>query len=442
MHLLRRRTELGLILVVVLITAGAYALAGLGKNSEMPANIGPFLGVILGLLVAAHIAVRKLAPNADGILLPLAALLNGVGYVFIVRLDEAQDEGGQLAGLQSLWTAVGIGAFILTLIVVRRTRDLERYRYTFAVIGILLLVLPLVPVIGRTINGSRIWISVGPVNFQPGEAAKIVLAIFFAGYLVEKRELLALSTFRLGPFHLPDPKYLGPVVLAWGASLVVMTLEKDLGSSLLFFVLFVVMLWVATGRTTYVTVGTSLFAMGALFAYTQFSHVQDRVEIWLDPWPVSKDEGFQVVEASFALADGGIAGTGIGLGTPTRIPEVETDFIFAAIGEELGLLGGTAILCAYILMVGAGLRIALRADSAFDTLLATGLTTLLGIQAFIIIGGVTRVLPLTGVTLPFVSYGGSSLVLNYVLLALVLRISDNSVKPATTTGGGAEVTAA
>ncbi|WP_436794207.1 FtsW/RodA/SpoVE family cell cycle protein [Actinospongicola halichondriae] len=438
MHLLRRRTELGLILVVVLITAGAYALAGLGKNAEMPANIGPFLGVILALLVAAHIAVRKLAPNADGILLPLAALLNGVGYVFIVRLDEAQEDGGRLAGLQSLWTAVGIGAFIATLILVRRARDLERYRYTFAVVGIVLLVLPLVPVIGRTINGSRIWISLGPVNFQPGEPAKVVLAIFFAGYLVEKRELLALSTFRLGPLHLPDPKYLGPVVLAWGASLVVMTFEKDLGSSLLFFFLFVVMLWVATGRTTYVTVGTSLFAMGAFFAYSQFSHVRDRVEIWLNPWPVAKAEGFQVVEASFALADGGLAGTGIGLGTPTRIPEVETDFIFAAIGEELGLLGGTAILCAYILMVGAGLRIALRADSAFDTLLATGLTTLLGIQAFIIIGGITRVLPLTGVTLPFVSYGGSSLVLNYVLLALLLRISDNSVKP---TGGARQMEA-
>ncbi len=427
-HLLRRRTELGLILVVVLITSGAYALAGLGKNSEMPANVGPFLGVILALLVAAHIGVRKLAPNADGILLPLAALLNGLGYVFIVRLDEAQEDGGRLAGLQSVWTAVGIAAFIATLILVRRARDLERYRYTFAAIGIVLLVLPLFPVIGRTINGSRIWISVGAVNFQPGEAAKIVLAIFFAGYLVEKRELLALSTFRIGPLHLPDPKYLGPVALAWGASLVVMTLEKDLGSSLLFFFLFVVMLWVATGRTTYLTVSTGLFAAGSFFAYSQFSHVRDRVEVWLNPWPVSKAEGFQVVEASFALADGGIAGTGIGLGTPTRIPEVETDFIFAAIGEELGLLGGTAVLCAYLLMVGAGLRIALRADSAFDTLLATGLTTLLGIQAFIIIGGITRVLPLTGVTLPFVSYGGSSLVLNYVLLALLLRISDNSVK--------------
>ncbi len=433
MILLRRRTELGLIVVGALITAGAYALAGLGREAEIPANIGPFLGIILGLLVAAHIAVRRLAPDADGILLPLAALLNGIGYVFIVRLDETPGEGGGgLAGLQSMWTAVGIGAFIATLLLVRRSRDLERYRYTFALIGLGLLMLPLLPVVGRTINGSRIWVSLGPVNFQPGEAAKIILAIFFAGYLVERRELLALSTFRLGPLHLPDPKHLGPIAVAWAVSLAVMFFEKDLGSSLLFFVLFVVMLWVATGRATYLTLGSTMFLAGASFAYTQFTHVQDRVEVWLDPWPKAREEGYQIVEASFALADGGIAGTGIALGTPTRIPEVETDFIFAAIGEELGLLGATAVLCAYVLMVGAGLRIAIRADSPFDTLLATGLTTLLGVQAFIIIGGITRTLPLTGVTLPFVSYGGSSLVLNYVLLALLLRVSDNSAAPART----------
>ncbi|HEX4903367.1 MAG TPA: FtsW/RodA/SpoVE family cell cycle protein [Acidimicrobiales bacterium] len=426
MIVLRRRTELGLIVVGALITAGAYALAGLGRDAEIPANIVPFLGVVLGMLVAAHVAVRRLAPDADGILLPLAGLLNGIGYVFIVRLDEAQTDTGRLAGLQAMWTAVGIGAFIATLLVIRRSRDLERYRYTFAAMGLGLLLLPLLPVIGRTINGSRIWISLGPLNFQPGEAAKIVLAIFFAGYLVERRELLALSTFRIGPLHLPDPKHLGPILVAWLVSLGVMTLQRDLGSSLLFFVLFVVMLWIATGRTTYLTVGGSLFLLGAAFAYTQFSHVRDRVEIWLDPWPVARGAGYQIVEASFALADGGIAGTGIALGTPTRIPEVETDFIFAAIGEELGLLGATAVLCAFLLMVGAGLRIALRAGSAFDTLLAAGLTTLLGVQAFIIIGGITRTLPLTGVTLPFVSYGGSSLVLNYVLLALLLRISDAS----------------
>jgi len=427
---LRRRTELGLIVVGALVTAGAYALAGLGRDAEIPANLVPFLGVVLGMLVAAHLAVRRLAPDADGILLPLAALLNGIGYVFIVRLDEAQEDGGRLAGLQVVWTVVGILAFVATLAVVRRSRSLERYRYTFAALGLGLLVLPLLPVIGRTINGSRIWVSLGPLNFQPGEAAKIVLAIFFAGYLVERRELLALSSWRLGPLHLPDPKHLGPVLLAWLVSLGVMTLQRDLGSSLLFFVLFVVLLWLATGRTTYLTVGATLFLVGAAFAYTQFSHVRDRVEIWLDPWPVAQGAGYQVVEASFALADGGIAGTGIALGTPTRIPEVETDFIFAAIGEELGLLGATAVLCAYLLMVGAGLRTAVRASSAFDTLLAAGLTTLLGVQAFIIIGGITRTLPLTGVTLPFVSYGGSSLVMNYVLLALLLRISDSSANTA------------
>ncbi len=437
MIVLRRRTELGLIVVGALITSGAYALAGLGRDAEIPANLVPFLGMVLGLLVAAHLAVRRLAPDADGILLPLAALLNGIGYVFIVRLDEAQSDGGRLAGLQAMWTAIGIGAFIATLLFVRRSRSLERYRYTFAAIGLVLLLLPLLPVVGRTINGSRIWISIGPANFQPGEAAKIVLAIFFAGYLVERRELLALSTFRLGPLHLPDPKHLGPILLAWGISLAVMTLQKDLGSSLLFFVLFVVMLWVATGRTTYLTLGGTLFLAGATFAYSQFSHVRDRVEVWLDPWPVAADEGYQIVEASYALADGGIAGTGLALGTPTRIPEVETDFIFAAIGEELGLLGAAAVLCAYLLMVGAGLRVALRADSAFDTLLATGLTTLLGVQTFIIIGGITRTLPLTGVTLPFVSYGGSSLVMNYVLLALLLRISDNSVAAQSTARAGA-----
>lgn len=426
MIVLRRRTELGLLVVGALVTAGAYALAGLARDAEIPANLLPFLGIILGLLLAAHLAVRRLAPDADGTLLPVAGLLNGIGYVFIVRLDEAQEGGGGLAGLQAMWTAVGIGAFIATLVVVRRSRDLQRYRYTFAAVGLGLLVLPLLPVIGRTINGSRIWISLGPLNFQPGEAAKIVLALFFAGYLVERRELLALSSVRIGPLHLPDPKHLGPILVAWLVSLGVMTLQRDLGSSLLFFVLFIVMLWVATGRSTYLTVGSTLFLAGAAFAYSQFSHVRDRVEVWLDPWPEARAAGYQVVESAFAFADGGIAGTGIGLGTPTRIPEVETDFIFAAIGEELGLLGATAVLCAYVLMVGAGLRIALRAEAAFDTLLATGLTTLLGVQAFIIIGGITRTLPLTGVTLPFVSYGGSSLVLNYVLLALLLRISDDA----------------
>jgi peptidoglycan glycosyltransferase len=417
----RRNTELGLIILAVIVTAGLYILASFARDASLPVNIGPFLVVVLGLLCAAHLANRRLAPNADGILLPVAGLLNGIGYVFIARLDE------DLAGLQATWTAIGIGAYIATLVVIRRTRVLERYRYTFMLAGIVLLLLPLAPVVGRSINGARIWVSFGPVNFQPGEFAKLALAIFFAGYLVEKRELLAVATWRVGPVSLPDPKHLGPVLVAWGFSLLVMITQKDLGSSLLFFAVFLVMLWVATERASYLVFGFGLFAVGAYVSWTQFTHVQERVTNWIDPWSDFDGKGFQIAQAMFAFSWGGVSGTGIGLGSQVRIPERETDFIFAVIGEELGLLGSTIIVAAYLLMVGAGLRVAIRTQAPFDKLLATGLTTLIGVQAFIIIGGVTRLLPLTGITLPFVSYGGSSLVSNYVLLALLIRISDRGV---------------
>jgi len=415
---IRRNTELGLVLLGGVITAAIYTLASLGRTASLPADIGPFLGVILGLVLVAHLATRRFAPTADGVLLPVAGLLNGIGYVFIARLDE------DLAALQAVWPAVGIAAYIGTLVVVRRTRDLEQYRYTLMFIGIGLLLLPLVPGVGRTINGARIWVSLGPVSFQPGEFAKIILAIFFASYLVEKRELLGMASVRIGPLMLPDLKHFGPVLLAWGASLIVMFYERDLGSSLLFFAVFVVMLWIATERWSYLAVASLLFGAGAFVAWRAFSHVQVRVDNWLDPWRDVADTGFQTVQATFALAFGGITGTGPGLGSPGRIPAAETDFIFAAIGEELGLLGTTAVLVAFLLMVGTGLRIALRADSPFEKLLAAGLTAILGIQSFIIIGGVIRLVPLTGITLPFVSYGGSSLVANYVLLALLMRIAD------------------
>jgi cell division protein FtsW (lipid II flippase) len=420
---MRRNTELGLIVLGSLVIAGAYTLATLAKTSEIPTNIVPFLGVVVGLQIAAHIAIRRLAPAADGMLLPLAGLLNGIGYVFIVRLDEARADPRGLAGLQAGWTAISVAAFIGTLLVVPRIRKLEPYRYTFALVGIGLLMLPLVPGVGREVFGARIWVNVGPIRFQPGEFAKVALAIFFASYLVEKRELLAVNR-RFGPISVPDPKHLGPVLVAWAASLIVMIAERDLGSSLLFFALFVVMLWMATERASYLVLGVLLFAGGAVFAASAFSHVQERIDIWVDPWTVAKDDGYQLVESSFAFSAGGVAGTGLNLGSPTRIPAVETDFIFAAIGEELGLLGATAVLVAVLLMVGAGLRIAVRAAAPFERLLAAGLTLLLGIQTFIIVAGVIRVLPLTGVTLPFMSYGGSSLLANYILLALLLRISD------------------
>jgi cell division protein FtsW (lipid II flippase) len=423
----RRNTELGLLVLSSLVTVGAYVLASLPEDGSMPANIVPFLGVVLGLQLAAHVAVRKLAPRADGMLLPLATLLAGLGYVFIVRLDEAAREPAGLAGLQTMWMIVGMAAFVGTLVVVRDVRMLERMRYTAGLVGIVLLLMPLLPVVGQTVNGSRIWVSFGPINFQPGEFAKIALAIFFAGYLVEKADLLRISK-EIGPIPVPDPKHLGPVLVAWGASLVVMVAERDLGSSLLFFALFLVIIWVATQRVSYLVVGLLLFAVGATFAHSQFTHVQARVDTWLDPWPVADGAGFQVVQSAFALADGGITGTGIGLGEPLLIPEVETDFIFAAIGEELGLLGAGAIIITFLLIIGAGLRIAQNTSNGFEQLLATGLTLMIGLQAFIIMGGVVRLMPLTGVTLPFVSYGGSSLLANFMLLALLMRISDEAVR--------------
>lgn len=413
----RRRAELGLLILAIAITGGAYTLASLGQTSSVPANIGPFFAIITVLFFAAHLAIRRLAPEADGLLFPLVALLNGIGYVFIARLDP------ELADNQATWTFVGIAAFVLTLAFVRRVRDLQRYRYTFLAVGLILLVLPLIPGLGVTINGARIWVGVGPISFQPGEFAKIAFALFFASYLVEKRELLSMATWPKFRPMLPDLKHLGPVLLAWGIAILVMTAQKDLGSSLLLFALFMTMLWVATGKVAYPVSGAILFGTAAYVAWTQFSHVQKRVSQWMDPWA---DTGGQLSETWYALAWGGVAGTGIGLGRPDKIPYVESDFIFAAIGEELGLLGGTAILVAYLLIVGSGLKIATQSEHAFDKLLAAGLTALIGMQAFVILAGVIRLLPLTGVVLPFVSYGGSALVANYVLLALLLRTSDGN----------------
>jgi cell division protein FtsW (lipid II flippase) len=432
MGVLRRNTELGLVILAAMITGGLYALASLGTNATMPADMVPFLAIVLSLMLAAHLATRRLAREADALLLPIALLLNGIGYVFIARLAEDIDteSARALPGLQATWTFLGVGAYVMTLLVVRRVRDLDRYRYTVALVGVALLLSPLVPGLGRTVNGSRIWINLGPINLQPGEFAKLALAVFFASYLVEKRELLRTGTYKLGPFRLPEPKYLAPVVLAWGVSLLVLIQQKDLGSSLLFFALFIAMMWVATGRVAYPVLGALLFALGAYVSFTQFGHVQTRFDAWIDPWSDPQGGGYQLLQSMFAFASGGLTGSGPGMGRPTLIPYVETDFIFAAIGEELGLLGATAILVSYLLFVGSGLRVAVRATQPFLKLLAAGLTTLIGVQAFIILGGVTRLVPLTGITLPFVSYGGSSIVANFVLLALLLLVSDRARRAA------------
>ena len=424
----RRSTELGLVILAVILAAGGYVLTALAESTELPADLAPFAAGAAALAIMAHLAVRRFAPRADGTLLGLAVLLNGIGFVTIARLDP------ELARYQALWTAVGVTAFVIVLRVVQRIRDLERYRYTFALVGIASLLLSAVPGIGREINGARLWVQIGPLNFQPGEAAKVTLVIFLAAYLVEKRELLSTPTWRVGPVLLPDPKHFAPLLLAWGSSILVMVREKDLGSSLLFFAVFLAMLYMSTGRASYVGIGAGLFAAGATIAYQIFGHVQDRVTTWLDPWPLAQDQGFQLVQALFAFGSGGLAGTGLGLGSPGSIPNASTDFVFAAIGEELGLIGTTGVLVVYLLIVGVGFRVALRAEQPFLKLLAAGLTTMLGIQTFIILGGVTRLIPLTGITMPFVSYGGSSLLANFVILALLLRISDEVARRAEADG--------
>jgi cell division protein FtsW (lipid II flippase) len=418
----RRSTELSLVVMAAVITAGGYTLASLGSFARIPTRIVPFLAVLLGVLVLAHLAVRWFARGADATMLPLAALLHGIGYVMITRLDE------RLAGLQAMWSIVAILVFVATLVAVQRAPNLARYRWTFLVVGIGLLMLPMVPGIGYSSGGARIWVNLGPVNFQPGEFAKLALAIFFAGYLAETRELIAAGTWKVGPLRLPEPRHLLPIVFAWGFAVLVMVGERDLGSSLLFFALFVVMMWVATERAVYLLLGLVLFGSAAYLAYRLFGHVQTRVDVWLDPWSRSLDEGYQIVQALYGLTDGGIAGTGLGLGSPGQVPEAQNDFIFTAIGEELGLFGAAAVLMAYLLLIGAGLRTALRTENTFEKLLAVGLTTIIGVQAFIIVGGVIKVVPLTGITLPFVSYGGSSLVSNYILLALLIRLSDSGAR--------------
>jgi cell division protein FtsW (lipid II flippase) len=418
----RRDAELQLIVMVGLIIGSAYTIAALGTDEQIPPGIIAFVAVILGLLLVAHVAVRLLASGADSTLLPLAALLHGIGFVMITRLDD------DLAGLQATWSLIAIGVFVATLLVVQRANDLARYMWLLFLAGAALLLLPMVPGLGSNINGARIWVSVGPFNFQPGEFAKIALAIFFAAYLAERRELIAASTWKVGPFHLPEPRYIAPILLAWGFAVLVMVGERDLGSSLLFFTLFVVMIWVATERLTYLLLGALLFGVAAYLAWKQFGHVQTRVDIWIDPWSRSLDRGYQIVQSLYGLSDGGLTGTGLGQGSPNQVPEAQNDFIFASIGEEMGLVGATTVLMSYLLIVGAGLRTALRTERTFEKLLAVGLTTIIGMQAFIIVGGVIKVLPLTGITLPYVSYGGSSLIANYILIALLLRVSDSAAR--------------
>ncbi|MGH3579427.1 MAG: FtsW/RodA/SpoVE family cell cycle protein, partial [Mycobacterium sp.] len=364
--------ELGLLVAASVIIIAAYTLMILGNTKSAPADVVPLLVAMLALGGVAHIANRIFVPNAVAVILPIAFLLNGIGYVMILRIDLAN--ATNYAPLQAAWTAGGVAVYVITLAVIRRSRDLDRYRYLLLAGAVFLLLLPLVPHFGQTISGARLWVRAGSFSFQPVEMAKIVLCIFFASYFAEKRELLTIPTARFGNRLVLDPRPLATIAVAWVFAIGVMSLEHDIGFSALLFTLFIGMLWVTTGRTGYLVLGIVLFAIGAYFAGRYLSQTHSRVQDWLDPWKLAGGSGRQLVQSWYAMGSGGIGGSGLGLGFAAyRLqPTSNSDFIFAVIGEEMGLLGSSMVVVAFLLMVGAGLRVAQAARSEFAKLTAVG----------------------------------------------------------------------
>ncbi len=428
----RRGAELGLLVLALVIGIGSYAAVGLGFNGQVPSGIYTVGGIYALVALGAHVAVRRFAAYADPVLLPLVVALNGIGLVMIYRIDLGLDAAGSPFGPfaqgQLRWTVLGILLFVGVLVLIRDHRRLQQYTYTFGLGALVLLVLPILPVIGNAKRGAQIWIQLGPFSFQPAEAAKIALAIFFAGYLVAKRDALALAGRRVLGVDLPRGRDLGPILVGWLASIGILVFQRDLGSSLLFFGLFVVMLYVATERPGWIVVGGLLFAAGSWFGYTAFGHVRDRFDAWLDPW-ADPDRNYQIITALYGLGHGGLLGRGWGQGSPEITPFGFSDFILSSIGEELGLAGFMAVLLIYGLIVERGLRIALTCRDAFGKLLAVGLTVSFALQVFVVAGGVTRLIPLTGLTAPFLAAGGSSIIMNWIVVALLLRISDQTRRP-------------
>jgi cell division protein FtsW (lipid II flippase) len=371
---------------------------------------------MVGTFILAHLILRAIMPRTDPYILPLVAALCYIGIIFLFRLDT------HLARLQLIWLAVGMAAMLVLVALLKDYRVLERYRYTLALIGLVLLLSTMV--VGKEVNGARLWLVLGPLRFQPSELAKILLTIFFAAYLADRKELIASAGRSVMGFRLPRLRDLGPLLTMWVLSLLLLIFQKDLGSSLLFFGIFLAVIYVATARVSFVVVGVLLFIIGATVAFLAFPHVQDRVEAWVDPLNPETIDGnsYQIAQSLFAFSEGGLSGTGLARGYPEVIPFIETDFIYASIGEELGLFGAAAIILLFLMLVARGLNAALRSQIDFGKLLAVGLTAIIGLQAFIIMAGVTRLVPLTGITLPFISYGGSSLLSNSLLVGLLFCI--------------------
>ncbi len=439
----RRGTELAMVSFAVAIMAFAYAAAGLGLNGHVPSGLVTYVGGFAVLMALGHLAVRRLAPWADPLMLPLAALLNGLGIVMIYRLQESgrgRNPGlvistltSHAAEYQLVWTAVGIVGLVAVLAVIREPRLLQRYTYTLGAIGLFLLAIPAaLPSRFSSVNGAKVWIIIGGFSIQPAEFARIALAVFFSGYLVRKRDVLSLAGRRFAGIDLPRARDLGPILVLWAFAMLILFAESDIGTSALFFGLFVTMLYIATQRKSWLLMGFVMFVAGALLASAVIPHVHERFTIWLHPFAAGNIQAssYQLVQGLEGMGFGGILGTGLGLGQPYRTPLVQSDFIVTGFGEELGLTGLMVLLLIYGLLTQRGLRAAVAVRDPFAKLLAAGLSFVLALQVFIIVGGVTQLIPLTGITTPFLSQGGSSLVASWMVVALLIRISDTARRPA------------
>ncbi|MGB3483912.1 MAG: FtsW/RodA/SpoVE family cell cycle protein [Mycobacterium sp.] len=430
----RRNAELLLLCFATVITAVALLIVEANQEQGLSLDLISYTVAYLALFAAAHLTIRRFAPYADPLLLPVVALLNGLGLVMIHRLDlaigAAEVSHGPSANQQVLWTLVGVIGFSLVVILLKDHRQLSRYGYVCGLVGLVLLMIPaFLPAAFSEQNGAKIWIRFPGFSIQPAEFSKILLLVFFAAVLVAKRDLFTSVGKHFLGMDLPRPRDLAPLLAAWILSIGVMIFEKDLGTSLLLYASFLVMVYIATDRLSWVIIGLSLFAAGSVVAYHLFDHVQIRVQNWLDPFADPDGAGYQMVQSLFSFATGGIFGTGLGNGQPGTVPAASTDFIIAAVGEELGLVGLAGVLMLYTIVIIRGLRTAIAVRDSFGKLLAAGLASTLAIQLFIVVGGVTKLIPLTGLTTPWMSYGGSSLVANYLLLAILIRISHSARRP-------------
>lgn len=425
-----RNLELALLVLAGIINAASIALVQLGVIGTLDYGVLGIAAALGVLVLVMHVVMRVIASNADPLILPIISVLNGLGIAMIYRLGLADgDVGWGSAGIRQMaWTGLAIVIAIGVLVVIRNHRVLQRYRYVAMLSGIVLLLLPMLPVIGAVKNGARLWVELGPFSFQPGELGKVALAIFFAGYLVTARDSLSMVGRRFLGMQFPRARDLGPILVVFTASMLVLVVQRDLGTALLYFGLFLVMTYVATGRSSWIVLGLGMFLAGAFVASRVLGYVGGRVDAWLDAFnpQIYDAEGgsYQLVQGLFGLADGGIIGTGLGRGSPEITPLAESDYIISALGEELGLIGLFAILALYLLFVSRGFRIGFAGQDDFGRLLGVGLSFVIALQVFVVIGGVTRVIPLTGLTTPFLAAGGSSLVANWIIAALLLRLSD------------------